>query len=91
MSKVSVIVSAFALAAVLGVSAAQAGGHTSSTGLLGLNVVAANIATAKVNVGSTGHGQSLISANVNIGGGRQIDNCGACGGHDGGVGGGGGW
>ena len=162
MSKVLMVASAFAIAAALGASGAQAGGRHQSYGgggLLGLKInvgdhigVKANVggsngghngggdsllglglridglANVKANVGgSNGHGgdsllglgarvdglanvkanvggpnalvgaratvgsshpgQGLVNANVNVGG-RQIENCNVCGGHDGGVGGG---
>jgi hypothetical protein len=125
MSKLLTVASAIALAAVVGVSGAQAGSRSSSGGLLGLNLNIGNIVTAKANVGGstsnhsggdsllglnvqvanlasvkamvapTNPHQDLINANVNVGGGRQI-NPGDFGGHDGGVGGqgggmGGGW
>lgn len=134
MSKALIVASAFVLAAALGVSGAQAGGRSSSSGgllglnlnvgnlvtakasvggssnghssgdsLLGLNLNVDSVASAKVNVGgnsslvavkadvgSTGHSQGLVTANVNVGGGgghQQVNDCYACGGHEGGVGG----
>ena len=131
MSKVLMVASAFAIAAALGASGAQAGGRHQSYGgggLLGLNLNVGDLIGVKANVGgSNGHGgdsllglgarvdglanvkanvggpnalvgaratvgsshpgQGLVNANVNVGG-RQIENCNVCGGHDGGVGGG---
>ncbi len=61
-------------------------GHSSSD-LLGLDVKVGDVATVKAAVGSTNPRQGLVNADVNVGGGRQIDDHSAFDGHEGGVGG----
>src|ERR1700761_739976 len=68
MSKMMMVASALALAAMVGVSGAQAGGHSSSSGLLGVNLNVGNLVGAKVNVAdSNGHGNdSLLGVNLKV-------------------------
>lgn len=66
MSKLLTVASAIALAAVVGVSGAQAGSRSSNTGLLGVTLNIGNLLGAKVNVGGSTAGHSSSDSLVGL-------------------------